>query len=306
VQLIQNPNELSVGRRKVSLAIGMFDGVHLGHQQVIRQAIYDARQHHGLSIAITFDCHPAQVLAPAKAPRLIYSLPQKLREIDALGVSACLLFHFDHGFSEQSGKSFIEHLARELGDIYSICVGSNFTFGHKRSGNVALLNSLGAELGFKVHGLAAVSLNELPVSSTRIRQAISSGDLDGASQMLGRTYSLAGLVVRGQQLGRKMAVPTANIDVRGLITPPSGVYAVRCKTPIGWSEGVANIGVRPTVSATPNLVLEVHLFDFDNDIYDREVEVEFVQFIRDEKKFESLASLKQQIERDIAAAQSIL
>jgi riboflavin kinase/FMN adenylyltransferase len=306
VQLIGQAGELRAEGRKVSVAIGMFDGVHLGHQQVIRQAIFDARQHQGVSLAITFDAHPATVVAPARAPLLIYSLRQKLREIEALGVDAVLLLHFDRALSEKSGEGFVRELAASLGRIHSVCVGSNFVFGHKRSGHVALLQALGAELKFQVHGLAAVSLNKQVISSTRIRQSIGAGDLDAATQMLGRTYSIGGEVLRGDQLGRKLGFPTANVDVRGLALPPLGVYAVRARTAAGWHPGAANIGWRPTVAARPELRCEVHLIDFEGDLYGQELELCFVEFIRSERKFESLEALRQQIQSDVASARALL
>ena len=242
------------------MAIGFFDGVHLGHQQIIRQTIADARQHEAVALVITFDCHPNTVVAPNRVPPLIYSLPQKLRAIESLGGDALLLIHFDKPFSEQTGEAFIRGLARDLGHIQSLCVGSSFTFGHKRSGNVALLRTLGAELKFAVHGLAAVSLDGKAVSSTRIREAIRAGELDAASQMLGRAYSLAGRVVRGDQLGRQLGFPTANLDVTGLMLPPNGVYAVHASVARKSFRAVLNIGHRPTVGQpAPQLRVEVHL-----------------------------------------------
>src|SRR5262249_54558082 len=150
------------------------------------------------------------VVAPDRVPPLIYSLPQRLRAIEQLGVDATLLIHFDKSFSEQSGESFVRGLVRDFGRIGSICVGSDFTFGHKRSGNVDLLRRLGKELNFQVHGLAAVSLDKQAVSSTRIREAIRSGQLDAVSQMLGREYALAGTVMRGDRIGQQLGFPTAN------------------------------------------------------------------------------------------------
>ena len=209
MRIIRSAKELTPAK-KVCLAIGVFDGVHLGHQQVIRQMVTDARQQEAHSAVITFDRHPNTVVALDRVPPLIYSLPQKLRAIAALEVDTTLLIHFDEPFSRQSGEQFIRGLARDFGQIHSICVGSAFTFGHKRSGNVALLKKLGTELGFMVHGLAAVSLDGEVVSSTRIREAIRNGQLDLAGQMLGRGYSLAGQVIRGDQLGRQLGIPTAN------------------------------------------------------------------------------------------------
>lgn len=306
MQLIRQAGELRASGRKVSVAIGTFDGVHLGHQQVIKQAIFDARQHQGISLAVTFDSHPATVIAPARAPALIYSLPQKLREIEALGVDATLLIHFDRAFSEKPGEQFVRELAASLGHIYSICVGSAFTFGHRRTGNVALLQMLGQELKFHVHGLAAVSLNNKTISSTRIRQCIADGDLDAAGQMLGRSYAISGEVLRGDQLGRKLGFPTANVDVRGLVLPPFGVYAAHVKTQSGSFPAVVNIGVRPTVAARPEPRCEAHLLDFDGDLYGQQAEVGFVEFIRAERKFENVEALRRQIAADAAAARAML
>jgi riboflavin kinase/FMN adenylyltransferase len=274
VQLIHRAADLKAGGRKVSVGIGMFDGVHLGHQQVLKQTLADARQHNGISLAITFDRHPNTVVAPAKAPKLIYSLPQKLREIERLGVDAILLIEFTREFSQQPGEQFVRDLVRELGQVYSVCVGNSFSFGHKRSGNVDLLKRLGGELGFQVHGLAAVSLAEQVVSSTRIRERIAAGDLDAAAQMLGRTYSISGRVTHGDKLGGKLGTPTANVEIAGLITPPHGVYAVQVKIGDKLQAGVANLGMRPTLNdANPALRFEVHLLDFFRGFHSRRTTV---------------------------------
>src|SRR6266568_7961480 len=172
MRVIRAANELQPGSKKVCLAIGFFDGVHLGHQQIIRQTISDARRHEAIALVITFNQHPNTVVAPDRVPPLIYSLPQKLRTIEALGVDTLLLIHFDKTFSEQTGEAFIRGLARDLGALQSISVGANFVFGHKRGGNVELLKKLGAEMKFAVHDMAAVALDGKAVSSTRIRELI--------------------------------------------------------------------------------------------------------------------------------------
>ncbi|MEI9961520.1 MAG: FAD synthetase family protein [Limisphaerales bacterium] len=159
MKIIHAANEFANSKRKVCLAIGVFDGVHLGHQQIIRQTIADARQHDAIALVLTFDSHPNVIVAPDRVPPLIYSLPQKLRAIESLGADTLLLIRFDKKFSEQTGEEFIRSLAQGLGSIHSICVGADFVFGYKRSGNVALLKKLGGELGFMVHGMAAVSLD---------------------------------------------------------------------------------------------------------------------------------------------------
>ena len=306
MKIIRAANELMPQGRKVCVAIGFFDGVHLGHQQIIRQTIADARQHEAVALVVTFDQHPSTIVAPARVPPLIYSLPQKIRVIGSLGVDALLLVHFDKPFSEQPGEVFIRGLARDLGQIQSLCVGSNFTFGHKRGGNIALLKTLGTELKFTVHGMAAVSLDGKIVSSTRIRETIRTGDLDAAGQMLGRAYSIAGTVVRGDQLGQQLGFPTANLDVFGLLLPPDGVYIVRASAHGSLPRrAVVNIGSRPTVkNPTPQTRVEAHLLDFDGDLYGKELELIFAEKLRDEKKFPSLDALKAQIAQDITEART--
>lgn len=304
MKIIHAASELKPAGRKVCLAIGFFDGVHLGHQQIIRQTLTDARRHEAIALVITFDRHPNAVVAPHRLPPLIYSLPQKLRVIESLGAVRLLLIPFDKAFSEQTGEAFIRGLARDLGHVQSLCVGANFLFGHKRTGNVDLLKQFGGELKFAVHGLAAVALDGKAVSSTRIRETIRVGDLDGASQMLGRAYSLAGAVVRGDGLGHQLGFPTANLDTAGLALPPNGVYAVHATVRGKRQRAVLNIGHRPTLqSAAPQLRVEAHLMDFTGELYGQELEVTFVEKLRPEKKFPSLADLRAQIARDILAAQ---
>ena len=306
MNIIRAANELNPGSRKVCVAIGMFDGVHLGHQQVIRQTIEDARQHEGIAVAITFDCHPNSVVAPERNPPLIYSLSQRLRVIESLGIDVALSIHFDQAFSEISGEQFIRALARDFRTLHSLCVGSAFTFGHRRSGNVELLKRLGKELHFMVHGLASVSLDEKVVSSTRIREAIRDGNLDAASQMLGRTYALAGRVIRGDQLGRQLGFPTANLEFAGLVVPPNGVYAAHALVGGRQHRAVLNIGLRPTLqNPARQLQIEVHLLDFSGDLYDQELEIAFVGKLRGERRFPSLEALRKQIERDIKAAHAL-
>jgi riboflavin kinase/FMN adenylyltransferase len=304
MRIIHAAKELLPGSRKVCLAIGFFDGVHLGHQQVIRQTITDAKQHEAIGLVVTFDRHPNSVVAPSRVPPLIYSLPQKLRAIEAVGADTLLLIRFDKAFSEQTGEAFVRGVARELDQIQSLCVGANFVFGHKRGGNVELLKKLGAELNFTVHGMAAVSLDGQAVSSTRIRAAIRAGDLDSVSQMLGRAYSVGGMVVRGDGLGQQLGFPTANVDTTGLALPPHGVYAVHAETGSRTYRAVLNIGHRPTLQdPNPQLRVEAHLIDFTGDLYGQEVELAFVEKLRAEKKFGSLGELRQQIAQDILDAQ---
>jgi riboflavin kinase/FMN adenylyltransferase len=319
--IIHSADQLKASERRISLAIGFFDGVHLGHQQIIRHTVSDARRKEGIALVITFDRHPNTVVAPARVPPLIYSLPQKLRTIETLGADNLLLIHFDKAFSEQTGEAFIRSLVQDLGpaSVSSVCVGANFVFGHKRGGNVELLKRLGAELNFSVHGLAAVSLDGKAVSSTRIRDAIARGELDAVNQMLGRAYSFAGTVVRGDNLGQKLGFPTANLDTNGLALPPNGVYVIHAEIrhasalnsqssvshtpPPTRRRGVLNIGIRPTLqNPAPQLRVEAHLLDFEGDLYGQEMEISLGGKLREEQKFASLAELREQIARDIEQA----
>jgi riboflavin kinase / FMN adenylyltransferase len=304
MKIIHAAGQLGNGRRKVCLAIGVFDGVHLGHQQIIRQTIADARQHDAVSLAITFDRHPNAIVAPDRVPPLIYSASQKMRALESLGTDALLLIHFDLAFSRKTGEEFIRELVREPGKIHSICVGADFVFGHQRTGHVGLLKQLGAELGFQVHGLAAVALDGHTVSSTRIREAIRAGDFDAAGQMLGRPYAICGKVIAGDKLGRQFGFPTANLGTSGLVLPPNGVYAASTRLADRFYRVALNIGVRPTVAAGKQLRVEAHVLDFSGELYGQELELEIGDRLRDEQTFTSPEALREQIARDVAQVRS--
>jgi riboflavin kinase/FMN adenylyltransferase len=306
VKIIRHAGEFSHAKDKVCVAMGMFDGVHRGHQRVLSQTVADAAQHDALAAAVTFDRHPSSVLAPSRTPPLIYPLAQRLRVMESMGIQTVLLIHFDREFSQQAGESFIRALASGFRRIQSVCVGKDFVFGFRRTGNVALLKKLGQELGFDVHAISPVLEGKQTISSTRIRQAIQAGKLDLVAQLLGRPYSIAADVVPGDRLGQKLGFPTANLNVTGLALPPSGVYAGRAEADGRWHLAVANVGVRPTLERpVPELRLEVHLVEFDGDLYGRPLEFEFGSKLRGEQKFASLEALKEQIGRDISAAQAL-
>jgi riboflavin kinase/FMN adenylyltransferase len=305
VKIIHAANDLGNSSRKVCLAIGVFDGVHLGHQQIIRQTVTDARQHDAVALVVTFDRHPNTIVAPQRVPLQIFSRSQKLRAIEALGADTLLEIQFDKAFSEKPAEVFIRELALALGKIHSICVGANFVFGHKRSGNVELLKKFGSEIGFQVHGHAAVELDRKLVSSTRIREAIRSGDVDAAGQMLGQPYAVCGRIVEGDRIGQQLGFPTANLDVTNLVLPPNGVYAGFTKLEGKIFRVALNIGLRPTLaSATPQLRVEAHLLDFSGDLYGAELEVEIGSKLRDERKFSSTDELRDQITKDVVAVRA--
>ncbi|HXR05725.1 MAG TPA: bifunctional riboflavin kinase/FAD synthetase [Candidatus Acidoferrum sp.] len=306
MNVIHATAELQAGPLPVCLAIGVFDGVHLGHQRVILQAVADAARGAGRSVVITFDRHPAAVLAPARVPPLIYPPAKKLRVIASLRPDTACVIHFDKEFSQITGEEFIRGLARDCGQIHSLSVGRAFSFGRARSGNVALLKTLGKELGFAVHALDEVSLYGRPVSSTRVRAAVRAGRFVEAGQLLGRPYELCGAVIQGAGLGRQIGFPTANVDLAGLLAPPAGVYAARAFVRGRHHSAAVNIGCRPTVApVAPQIQVEAHLLDFAGDLYGEEIELTFLKKLRDEQKFPSPDALRAQILRDIARVRDL-
>lgn len=305
MKVVRAASELDHGTRQVCLAIGVFDGVHLGHQHIIQQTLAAAQPRAALAVVVTFEPHPNAVVAPDRVPPRIYARSQKLRALAGLGVDAVIEIPFDRACSQQNGRQFVLGLARDLGSLQNICVGAEFVFGHRRSGNVALLQALGAENQFQVQGLPAVMQGGQIVSSTRIRECIRSGDLAQASQLLGRPYALCGAVVAGDQLGRQWGFPTANLEVSGLGLPPRGVYAATASVEGHRYPAAVNVGTRPTVAgAAAPVRVEAHLLGFQGDLYGRELELEWGVKLREEQRFASPVELRAQIERDLAAVRA--
>lgn len=301
---LSQANDLN-NNQKVCLAIGMFDGVHLGHQKVLQNAINAASQSDSISVAVTFDQHPANIISPKNAPSLIQTQAQRNRSIELLGVDAILIIKFNEAFSRKTGKSFIQELAQGFGSIHSISVGNDFMFGHNRDGNFQLLQKLSQELNFLTYGLQPVKLNGQIVSSTRIRSALINGKIDDAKQMLGRKFSIEGPVVKGDGKGREIGFPTANIDTKNLILPPNGVYASYTKFNGKTHKSLLNIGVRPTIiKPNPSIQVEAHILKFNENIYDQVIDIELIDKLRNEMKFESIEELKKQISCDIENAKS--
>jgi riboflavin kinase/FMN adenylyltransferase len=307
VQIIRSATDLGSGSKRVCAAVGVFDGLHLGHQAVLGQARTDAEAVGGIVVVVTFDRHPNSVVAPERTPSPIYSLPHKMRVLEHLGVDATWLIPFDAAFSRIEADAFVRQLAHDFEPVHSLCVGSGFTFGHRRRGNLELLRRVGRELGFQVHGLSAIEFGGEVVSSTRIRETIRTGDLEAAAAMLGRPYSVSGLVVRGDGVGRRMGIPTANLAVTDLVLPPDGVYAAEVLLEGRVQPAVLNLGCRPTLrQPTASRQFEVHLLDFEGDLYDQDLEVVFRRRLRDERRFADLAELESQIRRDMDGARQAL
>lgn len=304
MQLLHTLPELVTLPLPVSLAIGVFDGVHLGHQRVI----HAARATGNAAVVLTFDPHPMRVLHPDKAPPLLTSTPHKLALIEALGVDAALVLPFTKSFSEIPAEHFLEQLAAPAHRVRQVCVGARFHFGHNRTGNAKLMEQLAPRLGFSVTEIAAVHTAEGEmISSSAVRQHVLHGRLDRAAAMLGRPFSLLGTVEPGDHRGRDLGFPTANLNPHNEVLPPDGVYAARVRLADQHLAGVVNVGRRPTFQhATPGRLIEVHILDFSGDIYGRDIEVVFIQKLRGEQKFISAEALQTQIRADIATTRHLL
>jgi riboflavin kinase/FMN adenylyltransferase len=291
----------------IYLAIGVFDGVHLGHQAVLARAIADAEAGGGKAVAVTFHPHPAKVLRPARAPHLLTATEHKVRLMKALGIHRVLIIPFTREFADTPAEDFVNDLHAACKPLKEICVGHEWCFGRGRSGNLEMLRRMGDQLGFDEVGVKAVQIDGKVISSTVIRAAIQAGDLARAARLLGREYSILGTVVRGDQIGRSIGFPTANLAAHNEQFPPDGVYAVTAERNGQLLKGVVNLGVRPTIaSATGERILELHLFDFAQEIYGEDIEVTFKQQLRGEQKFPDLDALKAQIARDAEAARKLM
>jgi len=305
LKTLHSISELSQLPGPIFLAIGVFDGVHRGHQAVISTSAEHAHAANETPVVVTFDPHPEKVLRPQAAPHLLSATQHKIELIRALGVGHLLVITFDKQFAATEPEDFVEDLVAHSKPLREICVGHEWSFGKNRRGNLDLLKKLGAKFDFEVVGIPPVKINNAVVSSTAIRQAIEKGDLRQAAQMLGREYTILGTVTRGDNLGKKIGFPTANLSAHSEQFPPNGVYAAEARIDGELHRGVINLGVRPTVSSgRSERVLEIHLFDFDRDIYGRDVEVRFLKFLRSEKKFETLDALVQQIRQDVKEARA--
>jgi riboflavin kinase/FMN adenylyltransferase len=306
MEILRSIPELERLRGSLFLAIGVFDGVHRGHQAVISTSADHAATSNGTPVVVTFDPHPEKVLRPQAAPHLLSATQHKIALIRALGVEHLLIITFDKQFAATEPEDFVQKLVIHSKPLREICVGHEWSFGKNRRGNLDLLKKLGAKFNFDVVGIPPVKINGAVASSTAIRQAIEKGDLAKAAEMLGREYTILGTVTRGDNLGKKIGFPTANLSAHSEQFPPNGVYVAEARIDGELYRGVINLGIRPTVSSGKSeRVLEIHLFDFNRDIYGHEVEVRFLKFLRPEKKFANLDALVQQIRQDVERARQL-
>jgi riboflavin kinase/FMN adenylyltransferase len=293
---------------RTAVTVGSFDGVHRGHQDVLRQLVMRARQLGVQSLLLTFDPHPLEVVNPAAAPRLLTVIDEKLEVLAESGLDYVAVLPFTASLASFSAERFVDEILLGRFRMHDLLMGSDHRFGHNRSGDVETMRRLGKERGFEVGVVPPVTVNGgQSVSSTAIRRAVAGGDLAGAFSGLGRHYSLGGRVVEGARRGRLIGFPTANIPIPGSrkLLPPEGVYAVRVQTPKGPHDGMLNLGPRPTFGDA-QAVVEAHLFDASVDLYGDRVRVDFVERLRDTQKFNGVEALTAQLRRDEASARVIL
>jgi riboflavin kinase/FMN adenylyltransferase len=291
----------------IALTIGNFDGVHLGHQAMLSR-LKDAAHRLGLPACVmTFEPHPREFFAPDQAPTRLTSLREKLQLLAQSEVDCVHVCRFNYDFARISAEEFITRILNQELSVRWLLVGDDFRFGARRAGDLTMLQTFATENGFAVEVMPGVIIEDQRVSSTAIRQALAGGDLNSARKLLGRAYSISGRVIDGDKLGKQIGFPTANIQLKHNRPPLSGIFAVAVRGAIRSSPatelpGVASLGVRPTVHENGKPVLEVHLFDFNQEIYGHHLQVDFLHKLRDEEKYADLDTLILQIKKDVAQA----
>lgn len=288
------------------VAVGNFDGVHLGHQALLREVVAQARTRGDWPVGLTFDPHPARVLRPERAPVALLTFEQKARLLAHAGLRGLAVLPFDAALAALTPDEFAARVLRDALGARLVAVGENFRFGTGRAGGVADLRRLGEELGFELLALGPVAWGGDAVSSTRVREALLLGQVEQAGALLGRPYAVEGPVVAGDRRGRTLGFPTANVNPWNELLPLAGVYAARCSGPDGQSrEAVVNVGRRPTFDGR-EVRLEAHLLDFEGDLYGLPLQVDFVARLRDEMRFPSAQALVERIRADAEAARRVL
>ena len=307
MKVIHHMSELRQRKRPICLAVGFFDGVHLGHQNVLRHTIEHARKIGGEAWAMTFDPHPLKVLNPEAAPRMLTTSLHKLQLMRHFGLDGCLLIPFNRNFASIPASAFLKKLEKDIPSLAAIFMGHDWRFGHKGQGDHQLLSEWAkCHPGLTIHQITAVQRGGQAISSTRIRNTVGAGKLTESTTLLGRPYSILGTVRKGNQIGRKIGYPTANLDPGNEAHPPTGIYAIQAITGGKAFPGMVNFGFHPTISPVKKPLVEVHLFDTRQNLYGRRIEVFFLRKLRDEKKFTNLDSLIQQIRKDEINARRIL
>jgi len=292
------------------VAIGNFDGLHLGHRAILANAVCRARAHDGRAIVLTFEPHPAQLLSPDRKLRLLYPFQSKIRLLESTGVDVTDVADFTHAFAQLPPREFAQIFLHDKMGAREVLIGGDFKFGKDRAGTVADLMQLGKEYGFNVHVQAPVVVEQMIVSSSKIRELIGEGNVGLAAKMLGRDYAVEGRVVHGDNMGKALGYPTANLRLPNELIPKEGIYAVRVSIlrveGVIACDGIVYIGTKPTFTPRREAQIEVHLFDHTEDLYGRRLIVTFIAWVRGDEKFSDAAALARQIREDIKQAKSIL
>ncbi len=284
-----------------AVTIGNFDGVHLGHQAMLRQAVAVARAQQLTPCAVTFEPHPRELFTPETAPARLSNLRDKLTNLAAAGIQHTHICHFNTTLAQMSAEQFVQQILIDGLQTRYLLIGDDFCFGAKRAGNFALLQQLSSQHGYELAAMHSVTQGTTRVSSTAIRAALAAGQLDTATQLLGRPYRISGRVAHGDKLGRELGFPTANIQMRRNKLPLTGIFVVEVHGIAGHAlPAVASLGVRPTVKTSAQPLLEIHLLNFTGNLYGRIIHVDFLAKLRDEEKYPDLATLTQQIAFDVA------
>jgi len=297
-------------KNPLALTIGNFDGVHLGHQAILERLKQAANRLQLSACIMIFEPHPREFLTPNQSPTRLTSLREKLEIFAELGIDRVQICHFNHSFAQISAQSFITDILLKQLNVRWLLVGDDFRFGAKRMGDVSLLKAHSQQANqFEVEVMADFSINHIRVSSTAIREALSAGNMVLAQQLLGRPYSMSGRIVNGEKLAKQLGFPTANIHFKHNRPPLQGIFAVEVISRASSKlprvmQGVASLGVRPTTHNSNKLILEVHLFDFDQEIYGQHLQVNFLHKLRDEEKYADLETLIEQIKQDIINAKN--
>ena len=287
------------------LALGNFDGLHRGHVKILERVKRRAAERSATSVVMTFDPHPPRVVRPDKAPPLLMTKAQRLEALEHTGVQGTAVVRFTAELSQWEPEVFVRRVLVDWLRVAEVWVGANFLFGRDRTGNFTLLRSLGARYGFRAEKIDPVRYKEFVVSSTRIRRLVSEGRVDEAGALLGRQYSIDGVVVEGAHRGHELGFPTANLHTENELVPPDGVYATTATIGAVIHPSITNIGVRPTFGDVTGRVVETHLLGFDRSLYGERIRLGFVQRIRDERAFDSLEALRTQIHADVERARGL-
>lgn len=290
--------------RPTVLTLGVFDGLHIGHQRIMRRVVERAKAAEAVPTAITFDPHPRAVLHPESAPPLLQTLDQRLANLELLGIEQTIVIKFDREFAASPAEEFLSAIVRDRLHAKEVYLGKGFAFGKDRGGNIELLRRLSAELGFVADEVDEVQLRGSRVSSSAIRELLLAGRINLARRMLGRPYGVEGVIIRGDRRGHTIGFPTANLKPHNRVIPRYGVYATATLIDGSWRKSITNIGVRPTFEKDNEPSIETYIFDFDDDLYGDVLRVRFLHRIRDERKFNGIDELKTQIEKDTRVARN--